>query len=72
MNNVIVYDRKQNNEFIPNGYPFKEYVYDVQEYINKFKVEPTVRFIHLYSKYERLQSNQVEDNFIYMIEQFFQ
>ncbi len=70
MNSVIAYDRKQGNDFIPNGYPFQDYVYDVQEYINKFNVEPTVRFINFYSNYKRVQTNKVKDNFIYMIEQF--
>ena len=70
MNSVIAYDRKQGNDFIPNGYPFQEYVYDVQEYINKFNVEPTVRFMNFYSNYKRVQTNKVKDNFIYMIEQF--
>ena len=70
MNSVIAYDRKQGNDFIPNGYPFQDYVYDVQEYINKFNVEPTVRFMNFYSNYKRVQTNKVKDNFIYMIEQF--
>ena len=74
-----VYDRMENGSFVPNGYPLDyEYIKDPTEYKTKFQKEKTVHWMgynlisedNLSSQLNDKLSSEVEDNFIYPVEQF--
>ena len=74
-----VYDRMENGKFVPNGYPLDyEYIKDPTEYKTKFQKEKTVHWMgynlisedNLSSQLNDKLSSEVEDNFIYPVEQF--
>ena len=69
-----VYDRMENGKFVPNGYPLDyEYIKDPTEYKTKFQKEKTVHWMgyNLIGEINREKlSSEVEDNFIYPVEQF--
>ena len=69
-----VYDRMENGKFVPNGYPLDyEYINDPTVYKFKFQKEKTVHWMgyNLIGKNDREKlSSEVEDNFIYPVEQF--
>jgi len=68
---VFAYDRKENNMFVPNGYPkdFK-YIEDTEIYKNTYNSEKVVH--NLFREFQTNQTlvDEVEGKFIYPIEQF--
>lgn len=68
---VFAYDRKEGDEFVPNGYPIDfEYIEDTELYKHKFGKEKVV-----HNLFREFQTNQkliddIEGKFIYPIEQF--
>ena len=71
---TVVYDRQENGNFIPNGYPVEyEYIEKPMDYKNKFGFEKTVHFqLDLFNKsfIDSKLSDDVDENFIYPVEQF--
>lgn len=70
MNKILAYDRKQDGEFIPNGYPFEKYFYDPNQYKNEYKLELTVRFFGSYPNFTKKLSEEINGEFLYLVEQF--
>ena len=70
-NIVFAYDRKENDIFVPNGYPQNfEYIEDTELYKNTFAKEKVV-----HNLFREFQTNQqlidnIDDKFIYPVEQF--
>ena len=70
---TFVYDRQENRNFIPNGYPVEyEYIDEPMDYKNKFGFEKTVHFLFANKSINvnKKLSSEVEEDFIYPVEQF--
>ena len=70
---TFIYDRKENGMFLPNGYHLSyEYVHDPAKYKDKYGFEKTVHFLGATDsiKVEKKLSSEVEEDFIYPVEQF--
>lgn len=70
---TFVYDRQENGNFIPNGYPVEyEYIDEPMDYKNKFGFEKTVHFLFANKSINvnKKLSSEVEEDFIYPVEQY--